>query len=86
MLEGLRQAGERGQIQDFKGVNFFILNVPYRLLSGSEGPGLTIPSLTRCFWGHIYPRDEMKNPFPRSREKGMKGQTRAGKGISEPGP
>jgi hypothetical protein len=29
MLEGLRQAGERGQAQDSKGVNFSILNAPY---------------------------------------------------------
>jgi hypothetical protein len=36
MLEGLRQAGERGQIQDSQGVNFSILNAPYRLLSGRE--------------------------------------------------
>jgi hypothetical protein len=37
MLEGLRQAGEKGQIQDSQGVNVEVLNAPYRLLSGSEG-------------------------------------------------
>jgi hypothetical protein len=38
MFEGLRLAGERGQIQDSQGVNFSILNAPYRLLSGREVP------------------------------------------------
>jgi hypothetical protein len=36
MFERSRQAGERTQIQDPEEANFTVLNVPYRLLSGSE--------------------------------------------------
>ncbi len=38
MFERSRQASESSQIQDPEEVNFTVLNVPYRLLSGSEYP------------------------------------------------
>jgi hypothetical protein len=36
MFERSRQADKRTQIQDPEEANFVVLNVPYRLLSGSE--------------------------------------------------